>query len=142
MDLPKGWSVASLAELTSKIGSAATPTGGETSYKTSGIPLIRSMNVHFSGFKPEGLAYIDHKQARKLENVTVHSGDILLNITGASIGRVTTAPPNMNDARVNEHVAIIRLVDGIESGFVCGFFALLQCRGLSLKRTTELLAKR
>src|SRR5271155_1122291 len=28
-------------------------------YKTSGTPLIRSMNVHFSGFKRDGLAYLD-----------------------------------------------------------------------------------
>jgi type I restriction enzyme S subunit len=120
-DLPEGWLTASLAEITSKIGSGATPTGGKTSYNTSGIPLIRSMNVHFSGFHPQGLAYIDEKQAKKLENVTVHSGDVLLNITGASIGRVTIAPPDMNGARVNQHVAITRLVDGLENGFLCGF---------------------
>jgi len=122
-DLPEGWSAASLAEITSKIGSGATPTGGKTSYKPSGMPLIRSMNVHFSGFKPEGLAYIDEKQAKKLEHVTVYSGDILLNITGASIGRVTIAPPNMDGARVNQHVAIIRLAEGIENKFVCCFLA-------------------
>ena len=121
-DLPKGWSTASLAEITSKIGSGATPTGGKTSYKTGGIPLIRSMNVHFSGFKREGLAHLDEGQAKKLENVTVRSGDILLNITGAFIGRVTVAPLDMNGARVNQHVAIIRLVEGMENRFVCGFF--------------------
>ena len=61
-DLPDGWSTAALAAITSKIGSGATPTGGKTTYKTSGVPLIRSMNVHFSGFTNEGLAYIDEKQ--------------------------------------------------------------------------------
>jgi type I restriction enzyme S subunit len=119
-DLPDGWSTAALAAITSKIGSGATPTGGKTTYKTSGVPLIRSMNVHFSGFTNEGLAYIDEKQAKKLDSVTVRPGDVLLNITGASIGRVTTAPSNMNGARVNQHVAIIRLVEGIESKFVAG----------------------
>src|SRR5262249_30780384 len=98
-------------------------TGGKTTYKTSGVPLIRSMNVHFSGFTNEGLAYIDEKQAKKLDSVTVRPGDVLLNITGASIGRVTTAPSNMNGARVNQHVAIIRLVEGIESKFVAGLLS-------------------
>jgi type I restriction enzyme, S subunit len=120
---PDGWSVASLGEIASKIGSGATPTGGKTTYQTSGIPLIRSMNVHFSGFTSEGLAYINEQQAKKLDNVTVHPGDVLLNITGASIGRVTIAPPSMNGARVNQHVAIIRLVEGIESKFVSGFLS-------------------
>jgi type I restriction enzyme S subunit len=117
-DLPNGWSAASLVEITSKIGSGATPTGGKTSYQTSGIPLIRSMNVHCSGFTEEGLAYLDEDQAKKLDNVIVQPGDVLLNITGASIGRVTIAPSSMNGARVNQHVAIIRLVEGIESKFV------------------------
>jgi type I restriction enzyme S subunit len=135
--LPDGWSNASLGEITSKIGSGATPTGGKTSYKTSGIPLIRSMNVHFSGFTNEGLAYINAEQANKLENVTVRPGDVLLNITGASIGRVTIAPSNMDGARVNQHVAIIRLIKGIESRFVSGFLALPQCKGLSLRRIME-----
>jgi type I restriction enzyme, S subunit len=49
--IPKGWRVQKLGNLTVKIGSGSTPRGGEVVYKTTGIPLIRSMNIHFSGFK-------------------------------------------------------------------------------------------
>src|SRR5690606_9538637 len=39
---PKGWPEVPLGEHASKIGSGATPLGGEASYKVEGIALIRS----------------------------------------------------------------------------------------------------
>ena len=121
--LPNGWTQTKLGKLTSKIGSGATPRGGSKSYKQDGIPLVRSMNVHFDGFHPTGLAYIDDEQAKQLANVEVKTGDILLNITGASIGRVTIAPQCLNGARVNQHVSIIRLLPGFEANYIRYFLA-------------------
>lgn len=97
-----------LSVLTNKIGSGATPRGGQKAYKESGISLIRSLNVHDSTFKPKGLAFIDDEQASKLDNVEVQAGDVLLNITGASIARCCIAPESFLPARVNQHVCIIR----------------------------------
>ena len=79
------------------------------------------MNVHLSGFKKDGLVYIDSDEAEKLDHVTVQPGDILLNITGASIGRVTTAPESLAGARVNQHVCIIRPKPEIFSPFLAYF---------------------
>jgi type I restriction enzyme S subunit len=97
-----------LGDVCTKIGSGATPRGGESSYHDSGIPLIRSQNVHNDGFREDGLAFIGAEQARELNNVEVKAGDILLNITGDSIARTCVAPPHIAPARVNQHVAIIR----------------------------------
>ncbi len=110
-NLPKGWKWVKLGEVALKIGSGSTPKGGQENYKTEGIPLIRSMNIYFEYIKYEGLAFIDENQAKKLNNVIVYENDILLNITGASIGRVNLAPKQFNNARVNQHVSIIRLND-------------------------------
>lgn len=99
-----------LYKLTDKIGSGSTPRGGQNVYKTSGIPLIRSMNIHFDYIKYDELAFIDEEQAKKLSNVEVYENDVLLNITGASIGRVNIATKALHGARVNQHVAIIRCV--------------------------------
>ena len=107
-ELPVGWIVAPIAELATKVGSGATPKGGQSAYLASGIPLIRSMNVVFFGFKKDGLAFISEGQAQQLSNAEVRRGDVLLNITGASIGRVTTAPDWSEGSRVNQHVCIIR----------------------------------
>lgn len=100
-----------LINVTSKIGSGSTPKGGSSSYKESGIPLIRSLNIHFDYIKYAGLAFIDKNQAEKLKNVIVNEGDVLLNITGASIGRVNIAPREFHNGRVNQHVSIIRAKD-------------------------------
>ena len=97
-----------LKDVTSKIGSGATPRGGEESYKLEGISLIRSLNVYDDGFRVRKLARIDDVQAQALSNVEVQMGDILLNITGASIARTCIAPEDYLPARVNQHVSIIR----------------------------------
>lgn len=122
-ELPDGWAEAKLGAITSKIGSGATPKGGEQSYKSEGIPLIRSMNVHFDGFHYAGLAFLDNTQAAALDGVTVRAEDVLLNITGASIGRVTTAPTDMDGARVNQHVSIIRPLAGVEPHYIAAYLA-------------------
>ncbi|UWQ23668.1 restriction endonuclease subunit S [Leisingera aquaemixtae] len=104
------WPSVALGDITTKIGSGATPRGGQKAYKTEGTPLIRSMNVHDGRFVTEGLAFIDDKQADALQNVTLREGDVLLNITGASVARSCRLPAQYAGGRVNQHVAIIRPV--------------------------------
>lgn len=117
------WETRLLKLLATKIGSGSTPEGGRDSYFSKGIPLIRSMNVYFSGFEKEGLVFLSDEQARHLSNVIVQPGDVLLNITGASIGRVTVAPDEMAGARVNQHVTIIRPTSELLSRFLSIFLA-------------------
>lgn len=107
-ETPKHWVSRKLKQITSKIGSGATPKGGAGAYKTEGISLIRSLNVHDRWFKKEKLAFIDDGQAEKLSNVIIEERDVLLNITGASIARCCVAPSEFLPARVNQHVSIIR----------------------------------
>lgn len=102
------WQQVRLSQVTTKIGSGATPRGGEAEYHKVGISLIRSQNILDFFFSTEGLARIDSTQASKLDNVTVEKGDVLLNITGDSVARVCQVPDFVLPARVNQHVAIIR----------------------------------
>ncbi len=107
-----------LKDITLKIGSGATPTGGQNSYQNEGISLIRSQNVHDFKFSMDGLAYINEDQAKALNIVTVQENDILLNITGDSIARVCIVPPKILPARVNQHVSIIRCNKSANSHYV------------------------
>lgn len=117
----KGWEVKKLKVCTSKIGSGATPTGGKTAYKKSGISLIRSMNVYDFSFKWKDLAFIDEQQADKLKNVEVYEFDILFNITGASVCRCAMVPRELLPARVNQHVAIIRAKKDVLNPFFLNY---------------------
>ena len=107
-----------LDEITTKIGSGATPRGGQNAYQEEGISLIRSQNVYDFSFSKGGLAFITDEQAKKLNNVTVEKGDVLLNITGDSIARTCIVPDEILPARVNQHVSIIRCKKGYDSRFV------------------------
>ncbi len=102
------WVSRRLEELTDKIGSGATPRGGQSAYKEDGISLIRSLNVHDLEFRYKDLARIDDEQAAALSNVEVEARDVLLNITGASIAQCAQVPPDVLPARVNQHVSILR----------------------------------
>lgn len=102
------WEEKKLIEITNKIGSGATPRGGNESYKSEGISLVRSMNVHDLEFRDKNLAFIDDQQAIELNNVSLQENDVLLNITGASVARCCVIPKKFLPARVNQHVSIIR----------------------------------
>ncbi len=103
------WPLIRLKEISSKIGSGATPRGGKNAYRSDGISLIRSMNVYDFKFIEDNLAFIGDEQAAELRNVIVQKGDILLNITGASVARCCLTDPKFLPARVNQHVAIVRI---------------------------------
>jgi type I restriction enzyme S subunit len=107
-DIPLGWQSARLRDLTTKIGSGATPRGGKEAYHSEGIALIRSLNIYDYQFEFSKLAFIDDGQADQLDNVGVEQCDVLLNITGASVARCSMVPSYILPARVNQHVAIIR----------------------------------
>lgn len=97
-----------LKDVTTKIGSGSTPTGGGESYKEEGVALIRSQNILDLNFSVDGLAFIDDNQAYALRSVAVQEEDVLLNITGDSVARVCMVPSKILPARVNQHVSIIR----------------------------------
>lgn len=104
----KFWPINKLKDVTIKIGSGATPKGGKESYPNEGIYFIRSLNVHDGLFEFKDLAHLTENQAKLLNNVIVEQGDVLLNITGASVARTCVVPNEILPARVNQHVSIIR----------------------------------
>ncbi len=107
-----GWPVVSLREVTTKIGSGATPRGGAESYLAarSKFALIRSQNVFDRRFDESGLAFITDGQSNDLRGVWLQPGDVLLNITGDGVtfGRSCLVPEHVLPACVNQHVSIIR----------------------------------
>lgn len=117
------WSIAPLGPRTSKVGSGVTPKGGASSYLPEGIPLIRSQNVRDGRLDLEDVAFIADEIHERMSGTHVQSGDILLNITGASIGRSCIVPGDVAAANVNQHVCIIRLNAQDSSAFVQQYLA-------------------
>lgn len=124
LDLPAPWDAATLEDVTSKIGSGATPRGGSSVYVNSGPALIRSQNVYDHRFRPEGLVFLSPDAATALRGVTVETGDVLINITGDSILRTALVPGSVLPARVNQHVAIVRSNGKVDPGFLQKWLSL------------------
>lgn len=103
-----GWQVKNLGDITSKIGSGATPRGGKNVYLETGAALIRSQNVHDHKLNLDDVARIDENAEQQLKSVLVQNYDVLLNITGDSIARCAYVPQDIEIAYVNQHVSIIR----------------------------------
>ena len=107
-EIPEGWKIMKLAFLTSKIGSGSTPTGGANVYLHDGIKFLRSQNIYFEGLELSDVAYISEEIDAEMKGTRVQSGDVLLNITGGSIGRCYFVDDTLGRANVNQHVSIIR----------------------------------
>ena len=107
-DVPEHWEVRRLGFLAAKFGSGITPRGGATVYQESGVPFLRSQNIHFGGLRMRNVARITRRLHQELRGTHVEPDDVLLNITGASIGRVCAVPKNFIEGNVNQHVCIIR----------------------------------
>lgn len=108
--MPRGWEMETLDRLTEKIGSGITPTGGSEIYKSSGVLFIRSQNVLIGRLAIEDAAFITKEIDERMEGSRVKPFDVLLNITGASIGRCAFFPSELESANVNQHVCIIRFL--------------------------------
>ncbi|WP_319522618.1 restriction endonuclease subunit S [uncultured Desulfosarcina sp.] len=107
--LPSSWQIETLGDITSRIGSGITPSGGNEVYKDEGVIFIRSQNVTNSGLNLSDVVYIDDNTHRSMLRSEVLPFDVLLNITGASIGRCCYVPEGIEKANQNQHVCTIRL---------------------------------
>lgn len=107
--IPKHWMLRKIKHLTSKIGSGKTPRGGGNIYSNEGILFLRSQNIYETGLYLENATYISPEIDDSMKSTRVYSNDVLLNITGGSIGRACVYPQYIEThANVNQHVCILR----------------------------------
>ncbi len=104
----EGWAGEKLGSKTIKVGSGITPTGGEKNYKSSGRPFVRSQNIGWGELLLDDVAFIDEETHNSFRSTQIEAFDVLLNITGASIGRSAVANLKIEGGNVNQHVCIIR----------------------------------
>lgn len=106
--IPESWEAVKLGELSEKVGSGITPKGGHEAYVERGVVFIRSQNVLRGKLDLSDVVFISEDQHIKMSNSWLRPNDVLLNITGASIGRSCIVPDDMSKGNVNQHVCIIR----------------------------------
>ncbi len=122
-EIPKYWTISKIKYGVVKVGSGKTPKGGAETYVDEGVLFIRSQNVYNEGLFLENSSYITDITDNEMRNTRVYGNDVLLNITGGSIGRCCIYPEGLPHANVNQHVCIIRTNPKVFSPkFMCYFW--------------------
>ena len=107
-EVPESWCWTTIEAICSKIGSGSTPRG--SNYSPSGIPFFRSQNVYDDGLCFDDIKFISRDIHQSMIGTEVLPNDVLLNITGGSLGRCAVVPPIFNVGNVSQHVCILRPV--------------------------------
>ena len=110
-----------MGELTTKVGSGSTPKGGNAVYTSVGHCFVRSQNVGMGYLILDDIAHIDDDIHQKHKATELSEDDVLLNITGASIGRTAIATKEIEGGNVNQHVCIIRANSKVSPKFLCNY---------------------
>jgi len=110
-DVPPAWAWVRLGQLVKYSGSGSTPKGGKAVYVHEGTMFLRSQNIHNDGIRTQDVAFVSQATVETLGSNTAYPGDLLLNITGASIGRAAVVPSGFAPSKTNQHILTIRLID-------------------------------
>ena len=69
----------------------------------------------------DNIAHINDDIHQKHKATEIYENDVLLNITGASIGRTAVATKELEGGNVNQHVCIIRTNSKVNPKFLCDY---------------------
>jgi type I restriction enzyme S subunit len=105
-EIPESWVWCRLGDICSKIGSGSTPKG--SNYSKSGFPFFRSQNIYNEGLVFTDITFVSEEVQKQMNGTVVFPNDILLNITGGSLGRCSLVPNDFEQGNVSQHVCIIR----------------------------------
>ncbi len=105
-EIPENWVWTDIENICSKIGSGSTPRG--SNYSSKGIPFFRSQNIYNNGLVYEDIKFISEDIHQTMIGTEVLPNDLLLNITGGSLGRCAIVPANFQRGNVSQHVCIMR----------------------------------
>ncbi len=112
-EVPEGWCWTIVKNICSKIGSGSTPRG--SNYSDEGIPFFRSQNIYNEGLVYDDIKYISEETHLSMIGTEVKANDILLNITGGSLGRCAVVPNDFKRGNVSQHVCILRTIEVLPS---------------------------
>lgn len=121
MSLPKGWVIFKGADISEKITKGSSPNWQGFEYQQSGCLFVTSENVRDGHLDVSQPKYLPMEFFEKQKNSQLQSGDILINIVGASIGRSCIFNLNGTNATINQAVCLLRLKSDFSKEFVAQY---------------------
>lgn len=119
--IPAEWATFRIKDMVKLIGNGVTPRGGSEVYSDFGIPFLRSQNVYDDGLRISNVSFISKEIHNEMKSSQLRPNDILINITGASIGRTCMVPIELGEANINQHIAFLRVKQCFDPYYISMF---------------------
>ena len=119
--IPEDWSDQSLGELSDFVTSG--PRGWAQFYSESGALFIRSQNVRQGYLSFEDMQYVSPPTGADGDRTKISRNDVLITITGNSVGNVAMVAGNFDEAYISQHVGLVRLKDTNKGPYICRYLS-------------------
>jgi len=106
---PKGWDKKKIEELSIRVTKGESPKWQGFKYQDNGTCFITSENVLWGTLGRNKRKYIPEAFHTKLRRSQLKENDLLINLVGASVGRVCLVPPEVLPANINQAVSVTTL---------------------------------
>lgn len=118
---PNGWNVVSLGEISEFITSGSR--GWAKYYAKAGPLFIRSQNVRDGRIDFTDRQCVIPPLGGEGSRTRLNVRDLLITITGNSVGNVAWVSEDIGEAYISQHVGLVRLLDSSAAEYVCIFLA-------------------
>lgn len=118
------WRLVSAVDIsTAPITKGATPPGA-TGVIETGIPFLKVYNLTFDGaldFSIEPTFVTPDVHSKELARSKIQAGDVLMNIVGPPLGKVSIVPANFPSANINQAIARFRVREDIPPRYIAAY---------------------
>ena len=120
--VPESWEIIRVEEHAKVISKGSSPKWQGFDYVKDGILFVRSQNVGNGVMEWQDKTFLPPAWNEQERRSVLQSGDVLVNLVGASIGRSAVGGPEIEGANCNQAVCFVRLVQNeVIPGFLNGF---------------------
>jgi type I restriction enzyme S subunit len=120
-ELPEGWCWARAEQVSDFITKGTTPPAVEMSAGTGEVPYVKVYNLTFIGALDFSLepTFVRREVHRSLlARSTCRPGDVLINIVGPPLGKVSIVPDTYEEWNINQAIARFRPINGVRSKYL------------------------
>ena len=120
-ELPTGWCWATAEQLCDFITKGTTPSADKLYESIGDVPYIKVYNLTHQGMLDFSIrpTFIDKKtHLQELARSRVFPGDVLMNIVGPPLGKVSIVPSTHPEWNINQAIAIFRPLSGFDRKYL------------------------
>ena len=132
--LPKNWQSTTSGELCEYITSGSRD--WKSFYSDRGPLFVRTQDINQDRLNLSDVAHVDLPAKVEGKRSRIQSGDLLVTITGANVGKVALVPDEIPEAYVSQSVGLMRLKDK-RNGIYLHYY--LQCDQAGRKQVLNLV---